>query len=249
MPEQSILDIHNLAVRYTPRHTVLDGFNLRVSRGERIAILGPSGTGKTTLFRAINGFAPIAAGTVRVNGADVASARGRHLRRLRSDIGVVSQRHDLIDRLRVYQNVMAGALGQWSNWRVLRFLLRPTKQEWAIAEAALRRVGLESKLRSRTSELSGGQHQRVAIARILVQHPVLLLADEPIASLDPALAAQILELLCSLAAEQQITLLCSLHQPHLAERYFSRIIELGPGGTVLADRSPLAISPDLGVGI
>jgi phosphonate transport system ATP-binding protein len=129
----------------------------------------------------------------------------------------------------VYQNVMAGALGRWSAWRGLRFLLWPSAEEMEEAAAALRRVGLEHKLRARTSGISGGEHQRVAIARALVQQPVLLLADEPVASLDPKLSEQILELLCGLAAESRVTLLCSLHQPHLAERYFDRIVELQDG--------------------
>jgi phosphonate transport system ATP-binding protein len=97
------------------------------------------------------------------------------------------------------------------------------------AAAALRRVGLEHKLRARTSGISGGEHQRVAIGRALVQNPVLMLADEPVASLDPKLSEQILSLLCGLAAESNVTLLCSLHQPHLAERYFDRIVELQDG--------------------
>ncbi len=249
MATDPILDIQKLVVRYDARHTVLDGLSLEASRGERIAILGPSGTGKTTLFRAIGGFAPIASGTIHVAGTDVGSARRKRLRHLRSRIGLVSQRHDLVDRLRVYQNVMAGALGRWSSARALRFLLRPTAAEMHTAEDALRRVGLETKLRSPTAELSGGQHQRVAIARTLVQEPLLLLADEPVASLDPALAEQVLALLCSLAEENRLTLLCSLHQPQLAERYFGRIVELGQGGIVVADRDLTAQPPDLGVGI
>src|SRR5262249_33875657 len=163
---------------------VLNGVSLSVERGEKVAILGPSGAGKTTLFRSINGFVPIRSGQITLDGISVKSLRGRRLRELRRHIAVVSQRHDLVERLRVYQNVMAGALGRWSAWRGLRFLLWPTAEELAEAENALRRVGIAHKLRAPTSEISGGEHQRVAIARALVQQPSLLLADEPIASLD-----------------------------------------------------------------
>jgi ABC-type phosphate/phosphonate transport system ATPase subunit len=279
-----------------------------------VAVLGASGAGKTTLFRAINGFATAAEGSIVVDGPDttkldatklnvtkldvtkmdvtkmdvtkldvtkmdvtkmdvtkmdvtkmdvtkmdvtkmdVTKLRGPELRELRSRIAVISQRHDLVDNLSVHQNVMAGALGRWTSWHALRFLIWPSREELETARQALGRVGLEHKLRSRTSKLSGGEHQRVAIARALVQHPILLLADEPVASLDPALSQQILELLCRLAEENHVTLLCSLHQPQLAEHYFERIIELR-GGEIVGERrgegrldSP-ELFPALGEGI
>lgn len=232
-----MLEIRDLTVRYNAQNTVLRNVSLTVARGERVAVLGPSGTGKTTLFRAINGFAPASSGSILFDGQEVTRAKGNRLRELRTRIGVVSQRHDLVDALAVHQNVMAGALGRWSTWRALRFLFAPNAEELATAQNALERVGLPQKLRVRTAEISGGEHQRVAIARALVQHPDLLLADEPVASLDPSLAEQILSLLTSLAEENHIALLCSLHQPHLAEKYFSRIIEM-KNGEIVADRRP-----------
>lgn len=228
------LEIRELVVRYGP-NTILNGVSCAVRRGERVAILGASGAGKTSLLRAINGFVPVASGSVRVDGVEVTKARGRALRQLRSRIGVISQRHDLVDNLAVHQNVMAGALGRWSSWHALRFLLWPLRKELEVAHSALKRVGLEHKLRARTSSLSGGEHQRVAIARALVQDPILMLADEPVASLDPAHSQQTLELLCRLAEESHVTLLCTLHQPHLAEHYFERIIEMG-GGEIVRER-------------
>jgi phosphonate transport system ATP-binding protein len=203
--------------------------SLSVATGERVAIVGPSGSGKTTLFRAINGFVPIEAGRILVAGTDIRYARGRRLRAMRRDIGVIAQQHDLVDRLRVYQNVMAGALGRWSIVGAIRFLIWPRPAEMEAARAALERVGVAEKLRARTNELSGGQQQRVAIARALVQKPLMLLADEPIASLDPDLSQHILSLLCKLADESRIALLCSLHQHDLAERYFDRIVEMHDG--------------------
>jgi phosphonate transport system ATP-binding protein len=219
-----------------------------------VAVLGASGAGKTTLFRAINGFAAVDEGSILVEGVDVTKLRGRALREMRSRIAVISQRHDLVDNLAVHQNVMAGALGRWSSWHALRFLVWPLQAELDTAREALARVGLEHKLRSRTSAISGGEHQRVAIARALVQQPVLMLADEPVASLDPALSQQILELLCRLAEESGLTLLCSLHQPHLAEHYFDRVIEMRQGAIMREHRgegrldSP-ELFPALGEGI
>jgi phosphonate transport system ATP-binding protein len=243
----ALLDVRELVVGYDQDHIVLQGVNLAAGPGDRVAILGPSGAGKTTLFRAINGFAPARSGSIQLEGREVTHARGGELRRLRRRIAVVSQRHDLVDGLAVYQNVMAGALGRWSWPRALRFLVKPTSEEMDQAAAALRRVGLEHKLRQPTSALSGGEHQRVAIARALVQQPVILLADEPVASLDPRLAVQILELLCGLARETRVTLLCSLHQPQLAEAHFERVVEMN-GGRVVVDRPSLsqsAGSPDV----
>jgi phosphonate transport system ATP-binding protein len=247
------LEIRDLVVRYG-QHTVLNGVSCAVRRGERVAVLGASGAGKTTLFRAINGFAAAADGSILVDDGDVTQLRGGALRELRSRIAVISQRHDLVDNLSVHQNVMAGALGRWTSLHALRFLMWPSREELDVARAALGRVGLEHKLRSRTSALSGGEHQRVAIARALVQQPVLMLADEPVASLDPALSQQILELLCRLAEENNVTLLCSLHQPHLAEHYFERIIEMR-AGEIIGERrgagrlDSLELFPALGEGI
>jgi len=225
-----LLTIENLVVvRSRKAPPVLHGISLSLERGEKVAVLGPSGAGKTTLIRTINGFVPFESGSITVDGVSVGGLHGKRLRQLRTRIAVVSQRHDLVDRLKVYQNVMAGALGRWSAWRALRFLLWPKAEELAEAEQALQRVGLAQKLRARTSDISTGEHQRVAIARALVQRPALLLADEPIASLDPELSDQILSLLCTLADETGFALLCSLHQPEFAHRYFDRVIRIRHG--------------------
>lgn len=128
MLNDKILEIAGLVVRYGS-HTVLDGVSLQAGKTERIALLGRSGAGKTTLLRSINGFAPVSAGSVKVNGADITKLRKKALRAARSHIGVVSQRHDLVDMLSTHQNVMAGALGRWSSWRALRFLMWPFESE------------------------------------------------------------------------------------------------------------------------
>lgn len=227
MPVLNITDL--VVVRSKKSPPVLNGVTISVDRGEKVAILGPSGAGKTTLFRTVNGFVPIRSGSITVDGISVKGLHGKRLRRLRRHIAVVAQRHDLVDRLRVHQNVMAGALGRWSSLHALRFLVWPKAEELAEAESALRRVGIAHKLRERTSEISGGEHQRVAIARALVQQPTILLADEPIASLDPDLSHQILSLLCSLAEESGFALLCSLHQQEYAYQYFDRVIRIENG--------------------
>jgi phosphonate transport system ATP-binding protein len=213
----------------------LDEATLAVAASECVALVGPSGSGKTTLLRAVNGTVPVAAGSIRIDGVEVVGLRGTELRRLRTRVAMIAQQHDLVDRLSVAQNVMAGALGRWSTLHALRFLLAPGAKDLAEARAALASVGIAEKLRARTSSLSGGQKQRVAIARALVQHPVAILADEPIASVDPALGEQIVALLCALARERGIALLCSLHQPELARRYFDRVAEL-VGGRIRSDR-------------
>jgi phosphonate transport system ATP-binding protein len=240
LPVLKITDL--VVVRSKNSSPVLNGVSLSVDSGEKVAILGPSGAGKTTLFRAINGFVPIRSGEITVDGISLQGLHGKRLRQLRRHIAVVSQRHDLVDRLRVHQNVMAGALGRWSAWHALRFLFWPRTDELAEAENALRRVGVAHKLRERTSEISGGEHQRVAIARTLVQRPLLLLADEPIASLDPELSDQILSLLCSLARETGFALFCSLHQPEYAYKYFDRVIRIQNGGIESQDSRPQSLS-------
>jgi phosphonate transport system ATP-binding protein len=241
MPLLSIEDL--VVVRSNHDAPVLNGVSLSVERGEKVAILGPSGSGKTTLFRSIAGFVSIREGKITVDGTSVDGLRGRSLRRLRRHIALVFQNHDLVDRLRVYQNVMAGALGRWSSWHALRFLFRPRTDEIDEARRALERVGIAHKLRTRTSDISGGEHQRVAIARALVQQPMLLLADEPIASLDPELSHQILSLLCALVEEKGFALLCSLHQQQFAYEYFDRVIRI-EHGTIQREDFPERVKSD-----
>jgi phosphonate transport system ATP-binding protein len=209
--------------------TILRGLSLTVDAGERVAIVGRSGAGKTTLFRTINGTVPTSGGRIVFGGQDVGRCAGPELRRLRRRIAVIAQKHDLVDPLRVHQNVMAGALGRWSTLHALRYLAWPPAATLREAEEALALVGLADKLRARTASLSGGEQQRVAIARALVQAPELILADEPVASLDPHTADDVLTLLCSLAARQGLALVCSLHQPELAARHFDRVVEIRNG--------------------
>lgn len=216
---------------------VLTRVSFDVHRGECIALVGPSGSGKTTLLRTIAAMIPQRGGDILFDGQDLSQLRGARLRHVRARIGMITQKHDLVETLRVDKNVMAGALGRWSLWRALRFLFRANAEELAEAEAALRAVGLAGKLKRPTAALSGGEQQRVAIARALIQAPALLLADEPVASLDPATAEEVLTLLTRLARSSGTALICSLHQPELALRFCDRVLEMH-GGTVVQQRTP-----------
>jgi phosphonate transport system ATP-binding protein len=208
---------------------VLTGISLTIRRGECVALVGPSGSGKTTLLRTIAAMIPPSSGNIVFDGIDVAQLNGESLRGTRARIGMITQQHDLVAALRVDKNVMAGALGRWSTWHALRFLFKPNHDELAEAEAALAKVGLADKLRHSTAALSGGEQQRVAIARALIQAPALLLADEPIASLDPVTASEVLGLLTRLARSSGMALICSLHQPELAAKFCDRVLETRDG--------------------
>ena len=226
---------------------VLHDVGLEVAAGERVALVGPSGAGKTTLLRTLTGRLKPVAGEVLIEGVSLAALRGRRLRAQRAHIGLITQKHDLVDTLRVDKNVMAGALGRWSTARALRFLFWSRPHELAEAQAALASVGLAHKLKAPSTALSGGEQQRVAIARALVQAPRLLLADEPVASLDPGAAVEVLELLTGLSKARGMALICSLHQPELAERFFDRIVEVRQGSLVegARDRRGVYASADV----
>jgi phosphonate transport system ATP-binding protein len=229
-----VLEFNNVEQRYGTR-AALDGVTLRIGRGERVALVGPSGAGKTTFFRlAYGAFAPTA-GTVLLDGVDFAALRGRALREARSRIAVVFQTHGLVERLSARANVLAGTFGQRSTFDALRCIVAPNAAESAAASEALESVRLSERIRDRVFALSGGQRQRVAIARAVMQRAQLVLADEPAASLDPELAQEIVDLLLVDAAKRNATLVCSLHQPQLAQA-FDRVVRL-EHGKVVADEA------------
>jgi phosphonate transport system ATP-binding protein len=232
-----VLTLAGVAVAPPGGRVLLREVELCVAAGERVALVGPSGAGKTTLLRTLNGQIPPAAGEVRLGGQAFSTLAGGALRRARREVALVAQKHDLVDVLPVHANVMAGALGRWSDLRALRYLVRPRAAELEEARAALDAVGLADKLMADTARLSGGEQQRVAIARALVQAPRALLADEPVASLDPQTSREMLELLTGLAKDRGVALVCSLHQPELAQRYFDRVLELRDGRLAGAGRA------------
>ena len=221
----------------------LDGVSFRVDAGERLAILGASGAGKTSLFRLLNGSALPSGGTMRLDGRDVQSMSARELRTLRRRVGVVFQLPELVPSLSVRDNALAGRLGHWSALGALRARFSPPKDDVVRVDAALDAVGLLPKAEARAEELSGGQQQRVAIARVVVQEPDVVLADEPFASLDPALVETVADLLFGIAARGR-TLIVALHDVELALKYFPRIIGLR-AGKVFFDAPPAEVSPSL----
>ena len=220
----------------------LDGMSLTVGAGEHVAFIGPSGAGKTTLFRILNLTLRPTSGMLRLNGTDVATLSGADLRRARTRIGTIYQQHNLVGRLRVVHNVLAGNLGRWSTLTALGSLLRPRATDEAAR--ALAQVGIPEKLYARTDELSGGQQQRVAIARVLIQDPDVVLADEPVSSVDPTLAVSIVTLLRDISNESRKTLLMNLHSVELALTYFPRILGIREG-RVHFDLSPDKVSPEM----
>lgn len=220
---------------------VLDRVSFSVARGERVALVGPSGAGKTTLFRlAYGAFAPTA-GRLLVDGVDPGAARGADLRALRARIAVIFQSHGLIEELSVGANVIAGTFGRRSTWGAVRATIAPNGEERAAVRQALEHVGLGDRIDDRVFELSGGQRQRVAVARAIVQQASLVLADEPAASLDPELSRDVVALLLRDAAERNAALVCTLHQPELTVG-FDRVIALRAGRIVDAPARETAIA-------
>ena len=212
----------------------LDDVSFVVDPGEFVALLGPSGAGKSTLFRCVTRLVAPDTGVVRVLGRDMSALGGQELRLARRDVGLIFQQFNLIGRLSAMDNVLAGRMGHASTLRVM--LRRFTHADRQLALAALDRVGLLERAGQRADSLSGGQQQRVAIARVLAQQARLLLADEPVSSLDPQSAENVLGILRSIARETGIAVVCALHQVDLARRYADRVVALR-GGRKLLDVS------------
>lgn len=220
----------------------LAGVDLVVRAGERVALAGPSGAGKTTLIGLLNGTLLPTGGSLRVFGHDTRELSGRKLQRLRQRIGTVYQNFYLVDELRVVHNVNAGRLGRWSLARAALSLVWP--REVAQARTVLERVGLADKLYERTGDLSGGEQQRVALSRVLAQDPEVILADEPIASLDRENSREVMDLLRDLATERGRTAVISLHDMRFALSHCERVVGLR-AGKVLFDAPAAAVTPDM----
>lgn len=216
--------------------------SLSICQGERVALIGSSGAGKSTLLSLLNGSLMASDGEVWLLGKKLQRISPAGLRRLQRSIGTVYQQHHLVGNLAVIHNVNAGHLGHWSLARSVWSLVWP--QEIETAAQALAQVGIVEKLYSRTDRLSGGQQQRVALARVLVQDPLVILADEPISSVDPERSRGIMDLLKSLNETSGKTLVISLHDVEFAVRYCDRIIGLRHG-QILFDTPTPAVSSQM----
>ncbi|MGQ0574931.1 MAG: phosphonate ABC transporter ATP-binding protein [Pseudonocardia sp.] len=226
-----VIELGAVTKRFGADVVALDDVTLDVARGEVVVFLGLSGSGKSTLLRHVDGLQSPTAGRVRVLGVDVARAGAGELRALRRRIGFVFQQFDLVGSRTVLENVCSGALGRLRGPR----LGLPTYPAGLRREALehLDRVGLADRAFQRADTLSGGQQQRVAVARALMQRPEILLADEPVASLDPESSAQVMDLIATISREDGLTVLCSLHQVELALGWGDRIVGLRSGRVVL----------------
>lgn len=225
-----MLKVEHLTKIYEGGTLALEDVSFEVPNGQFLAVIGLSGSGKSTLLRCINRLIEPTDGRITWDGVDITKASQEDMRRIRRRIGMVFQHFNLVHRSKVITNVLAGRLGYVNP--ALALINRFPKEEVARARAQLMRVGLAEKADQRADELSGGQQQRVGVARALMQNPEMVLADEPVASLDPVLAHSIMQYLELINDEDKVTVLCSLHFLDLVHRYADRAIALNDGQLV-----------------
>jgi len=237
-----IVSLVNVSKTYIRGKLVaLTDVSFDIGHGEFVVILGPSGAGKSTMLRCINRLAEPTSGQIFLRGNEITSTP-RSLRKARQEIGMVFQQFNLVTRLSVIMNVLSGRLSYRSTWRSLFYSF--TREDRAIALECLEMVALGHKAFQRADTLSGGEQQRVAIARALAQRPKLILADEPVASLDPKIARQVLDYLKDVSQRLGISVVCNLHQIDFAREYAERIIGLSQGRLIF-DGPPSALTDDI----
>jgi phosphonate transport system ATP-binding protein len=225
-----VLAIRALEKRYNTGDLALSGVDLTLAPGEVLGLIGPSGAGKSTLIRCINRLVEPSGGEIHLAGTNICALSGRALRAERRQIGMIFQEFALVERLTVMENVLSGRLGSvgfWASW-----FRRFPAEDIAAAYRLLDRVGLAGMENKRADALSGGQRQRVGIARALIQHPRLLLVDEPTASLDPKTSRQIMRLLLELCHEHGLAAIVNIHDVVLATEFLPRIVGLRAGSVV-----------------
>lgn len=224
------IDLNDVSVTFRNGTTALKHVTLHIDAGEMVAVVGLSGSGKSTLIRTINGLVTPTSGTVTVGPYEITSLSGRAMREARGHIGMIFQAFNLAERTSVYRNVQVGRFAHTPTWRSL--LGMPSQGDKEVAIDALTSVDILDKIWVRAGELSGGQKQRVAIARALAQEPSVMLADEPVASLDPPTAHAVMQDLKRINDERDLTVLCNLHDIDLARTYTTRLIALRAGKVV-----------------
>lgn len=234
-----MISLDNIAVRYGPDIVALESVSLTFAANEVTVLLGPSGAGKSTLLRSLNLLTRPSAGTIEVDGIGVLNDRAA-VREHRCRTAMIFQQHQLISRLTALQNVMVGRIGKYASWRTL---LPMPAADRRFGLECLDRVGLLPRALERAGNLSGGQQQRVGIARALAQEPRLILADEPVASLDPATSERVLRHLHDISKQDRIPAIVSLHQVDLAKTFADRIIGLSDGRIVF-DGKPGALGEE-----
>jgi phosphonate transport system ATP-binding protein len=225
-----VLKIENLTKVYPTGTVALKDVSFEVQNGEFLVVIGLSGSGKSTLLRCINRLIEPTSGKIYWDGEDVTQYRGQDLRNYRRKIGMIFQQFNLVKRSSVSTNVLSGRLGYSNPWLSILGIWSEENRKRALK--ALTRVGIPEKIGNRADSLSGGQQQRVGIARALMQDPEVILADEPVASLDPVLAHSILGYLEALNKEDKLTVICSLHFLDLVHRYGTRVVGLKDGHKV-----------------
>jgi len=236
-----MLTIEHLTKIYDNGYKALDDISFEIPDGQFVVIIGLSGSGKSTLLRCINRLITPTEGRILWNGLDVTAAGDDELRQIRRRIGMIFQQFNLVKRSKVITNVLAGRLGYTNPmWSLFN---RFSKADYELALAQLDRVGIRSQAYKRADELSGGQQQRVGIARALMQQPEIMLADEPVASLDPATSHSVMKYLEMLNKDMGITVLCSLHFLSLARAYADRVIAL-KDGKIMFDGPAQSIDED-----
>lgn len=226
----AIINFSGVNLVYPNGFHALKDINFRVEPGEFVAVIGRSGAGKSTLLRALNGTVECTGGSAQVLGQNLRNMPGSDLRRLRAKIGFIFQQFNLVKNLTAMDNVLHGRLAHVGLLRSLLGLY--PRKDIELAQDALKSVGLDGKLNSRVDALSGGQQQRVAIARAIVQNPEIILADEPMASLDPKLSEVVLQLLLNFNRERGMTTIVNLHVLELAQKYATRIVGMREGKMV-----------------
>ena len=227
---QAAVRIEGLGMVYPGGVRALEAVDLEVGEGEFLAILGLSGSGKSTLLRCINRLIDPTEGRIWIYGDEITALRGANLRAVRRRVAMIFQQFNLVRRHTVINNVLSGALGR--SGLLSSLMLTFPQRERERARENLARVGLDDRAGSRADALSGGQQQRVAVARALMQEPRLILADEPVASLDPALRHSVMRHIEALNRDEGLTVICSLHDIDLVERYATRLVALRDGGVV-----------------